>query len=159
MAQVALRSRVNANLIFKGLRDLKYRPKPGTGSEKAGLRVLPTQIVAKARTPAADPLADNCIEIDLAGGHPMRISGSHDPEVLARLILGCRFDPVSGQHARLAGRDISAVGPRTMVGQVTDMRKGFAALTPQAEAALQQVPFARHLVVLRGRRDDVVKVI
>ena len=46
-----------------------------------------------------------------------------------------------------------------MVGQVTDMRKGFAALTPQAEAALQQVPFARHLVVLRGRRGDGVKVI
>ena len=36
-------------------------------------------------------------------GHRMRISGGHDPEALARLIRGCRFDPGSGQHAGLAG--------------------------------------------------------
>ena len=43
MTQVALRYTVNANLIFKWLRD---RPKPGTGSEDAGLRFLPVEIVA-----------------------------------------------------------------------------------------------------------------
>ena len=36
----------------------------------------------------AVPAADNHIEIDLAGGHRMRISGSYDPEALARLIRG-----------------------------------------------------------------------
>ena len=30
--------------------------------------------------------AENRIEIELAGGHRMRISGSYDPEALARLI-------------------------------------------------------------------------
>ena len=88
MAQVALRYTVNANLIFKWLRDPKYRPKPGTGSEEAGLRFLPVEIVAEARAPAAAPVADTCIEIDLAGGHRMRISGSYDPEALVRLIRG-----------------------------------------------------------------------
>ena len=82
VAQVALRYTVNANLIFKWLRDPKYRPKPGTGSEEAGLRFLPVEIVAEARAPAAAPVADNCIEIELAGGQRMRISGSYDPEAL-----------------------------------------------------------------------------
>ncbi len=42
---------------------------------------------------------------------------------------------------------------------VTDMRRGFAALAAQAEATLQQDPFAGHLFVFRGRRGDLVKVI
>jgi transposase len=88
VAQVALRYTVNANLIFKWLRDPKYRPKPGTGSEEVGLRFLPVEIVAEARAPALAPVADSCIEIELAGGQWMRISGSYDPEALARLIRG-----------------------------------------------------------------------
>lgn len=84
VAQVALRYTVNANLVFKWLRDPKYRPAPGTGPEEAGSRFLPVEIVAEMKAPAAD----NCIEIDLAGGHRMRISGSYDPEALARLIRG-----------------------------------------------------------------------
>jgi len=44
--------------------------------------------VAEARAPAAAPVADSRIEIDLAGGHRMRISGGYDPEALARLIRG-----------------------------------------------------------------------
>ena len=42
---------------------------------------------------------------------------------------------------------------------VTDMRKGFAALTAQAEAVLQQDPFSGPLFVFRGRPGDLVKVI
>lgn len=49
---------------------------------------LPVEIVAEAKGPVAAPVADNHIEIDLAGGHRMRISGSFDPEALARLIRG-----------------------------------------------------------------------
>ena len=88
VAQVALRYTVNANLIFKWLRDPKYRPKPGTGSEEAGLRILPVEIVKEAPVAPSMPAAGNQIEIDLAGGHRMRISGSYDPEALARLIRG-----------------------------------------------------------------------
>jgi transposase len=90
VAQVALRYTVNANLIFKWLRDPKYRPKPGTGSEEADLRFLPVEIVKEAplirQLPAAHSQIE--IEIELAGGHRMRISGGYDPEALARLIRG-----------------------------------------------------------------------
>jgi transposase len=88
VAQVALRYTVNANLIFKWLRDPKYRPKPGAGSEEAGSRFLPVEIVAETRAPAAAPVADSFIEIELAGGQRMRISGTYDPEALACLIRG-----------------------------------------------------------------------
>ncbi|WP_145693732.1 transposase [Gemmobacter caeni] len=59
VAQVALRYTMNANLIFKWLRDPKYRPTPGTGSEEAGLRFLPFEIVAEAKAPRVSvPAAD-----------------------------------------------------------------------------------------------------
>ena len=88
VAQVALRYTVNANLIFKWLRDPKYRHKPGTGSEDAGLRFLPVEIVKEVPVIRQMPATDNHIEIDLADGHRMRVSGSYDPEALARLIRG-----------------------------------------------------------------------
>jgi transposase len=88
VAQVALRYTVNANLIFKWLRDPKYRPKPGTGSEDASLRFLPVEIVKEAPVARSMPVAENLIEIELAGGQRMRISGTYDPEALARLIRG-----------------------------------------------------------------------
>ena len=88
VAQVALRYTVNANLIFKWLRDPKYRPKPGTGSEDAGLRFLPVEIVKEVPVIRQMPATDNHIETDLVDGHRMRVSGSYDPEALARLIRG-----------------------------------------------------------------------
>ena len=88
VAQVALRYTVNANLIFKWLRDTKYRPGPGTGSIEGGLRFLPVEIVQDAPATRQMPAAENHIEIDLAGGHRMRLSGSYDPDALARLIRG-----------------------------------------------------------------------
>jgi len=48
MAQVAHRNTVNANLIFKWLRDPTYQPGRGTGSEEAGLRFVPVEIVKEA---------------------------------------------------------------------------------------------------------------
>ena len=88
VAQVALRYTVNANLIFKWLRDSKYRPKPGTESADAGLRFLPVEIVKEAPVIRQMSAAENQIEIELAGGHRMRIRGSYDPEALVRLIRG-----------------------------------------------------------------------
>lgn len=86
---MARRYAVNANLIFKWLRDRRYAPDPASAlppSEEA--RFLPVEIVAETRSARATPAADNHIEIELAGGHRMRISGSYDPEALARLIRG-----------------------------------------------------------------------
>ena len=52
------------------------------------MRFLPVEIVRQAPVTRPIPAADNPIGIDLAGGHRMRISGSYDPEALARLIRG-----------------------------------------------------------------------
>jgi len=44
-----------------------------------GLRFLPMEIVAEAKAPVAAPVADNHLEIDLAGCHRMRIGGGYPP--------------------------------------------------------------------------------
>lgn len=89
VAQVARRYAVNANLIFKWLRDPRYAPDPAAlASAAMEPRFLPVEIVAEAKATVAMPAATNHIEIELAGGHRMRISGSYDPEALARLIRG-----------------------------------------------------------------------
>jgi transposase len=89
VAQVAQRYAVNANLIFTWLRDARYAPDPSlVASSPEESRFLPVEIVAQAQAPLSARVADNLIEIELAGGHRMRISGSYDPEALARLIRG-----------------------------------------------------------------------
>lgn len=89
VAQVAGRYAVNANMVFKWLRDPRYSPEPVPGpSLSEEVHFLPVEIVAEAQAPVAAPVALNHIEIELAGGHRMRISGSYDPEALARLIRG-----------------------------------------------------------------------
>ena len=89
VAQVAHRYTVNANLIFKWLRDPRFAPDRAVAqSPSEGARFLPVEIVAENRTAPTTSAAVNHIEIELAGGHRMRISGSYDPEALTRLIRG-----------------------------------------------------------------------
>ncbi len=50
---------------------------------------LPVEIIADVRHEDAPPVvAGGRIEFDLAGGHRLTISGSYDPDALARLIRG-----------------------------------------------------------------------
>jgi transposase len=90
VAQVARRYAVNANLIFKWLRDPRFAPNPAAvPSPAVEPRFLPVEIVGEAKEALmAVPTADSHIEIELAEGHRMRISGGYDPEALARLIRG-----------------------------------------------------------------------
>jgi transposase len=83
-------------MIFKWLRDPRYTPEAGSGAPAiapdAG-SFLPVEIVDRPRhdgaSTAIDPApAAGTIEIDIAGGHRLRISGAYDPEALARLVLG-----------------------------------------------------------------------
>ena len=84
VSQVARRYDVNANLVFAWLRDPRF-----ADADAADVaRFLPVEIVAEVKAPKALPAVDGHIEIELAGGHRMRISGSYDPEALARLIRG-----------------------------------------------------------------------
>ena len=84
VSQVARRYDVNANLVFSWLRDARF-----ADADAADIaRFLPVEIVAEAKAPETATAVTNRIEIELAGGHRMRISGSYDPDALARLIRG-----------------------------------------------------------------------
>ena len=93
VAQVARRYALNANMIFKWLRDARYAPGPVQGAVVAPV-FLPVEIVNPTRAEAARPilpsnvLPDCLLEIEIAGGHRLRVSGSYDPEALVRLIRG-----------------------------------------------------------------------
>lgn len=90
VAQVARRYAVNANMVFKWLRDPRYAREATAPADTP--HFLPVEIVGHGGgdvVMAADPVsAPGMIEIELAGGHRMRISGGYDPEALARLIRG-----------------------------------------------------------------------
>jgi transposase len=95
VAQVARRYAMNANLIHKWLRDPKFAPGLEIVEELVSETpcFLPVEIVerpgANDTAPTRDPRpVQNAIEIDIAGGHRLRIIGGYDPEALARLIRG-----------------------------------------------------------------------
>ena len=86
---------MNTNLIHKWLCDPKFAP----DREIVEVEVaetpcfLPVGIVDRPQTKDTAPTADtkpaqSAIEIDIAGGHRLRIIGGYDPEALAHLIRG-----------------------------------------------------------------------
>jgi transposase len=88
VAQVAQRYAMNANLIFKWLRDPRYAPEPSAEPDEACF--LPVEIGDRPlhddSEAAAGPVpAAGTIEIDTADGHRLRVSGAYDPEALARV--------------------------------------------------------------------------
>lgn len=96
VAQVARLYAMNANMFFKLLRDPRYEPDPEMAVDDVSADTalfLSVEIVdrpgANDTAPALAPSsAHNTIEIDIAGGHRLRIIGGYDPEALARLIRG-----------------------------------------------------------------------
>ena len=93
VAQVARRYALNANMIFKWLRDARYAPGSAQGAVDAPI-FLPVEIVNPTRSEVArsvlpsSVLPDCLLEIEIAGGHRLWVSGAFDPEALARLIRG-----------------------------------------------------------------------
>jgi transposase len=93
VAQVARRYSMNANLIHKWLRD----PKFAAGLENVEEQVvetpcfLPVEVVGRPETDDLSPACEvssghSAIEIDIAGGHRLKIKGSFCPDALALLI-------------------------------------------------------------------------
>jgi transposase len=85
VSQVARRYDVNANLVFTWLRDPRFAPEE---SAEEPTRFLPLEVI---EDPACRRFATDIegrIEIDLACGHSLRITGRYDPEALVRLIRG-----------------------------------------------------------------------
>jgi len=92
VAHVARRYALNANVIFKWLRDPRFAPDPDATPTEGPL-FLPVEVIEHPVREDAPASGDaqgpgGTIEIDLAGGHRMRINGRYDPEALARLIRG-----------------------------------------------------------------------
>ena len=85
VSQVARRYDVSAKLFFTWLRDPRFA---NEASAEEGARFLPVEIVDGTSRRPAEAAIENHIEIDLASGHRVRISGRYDPDALARLIRG-----------------------------------------------------------------------
>jgi transposase len=91
VSQVARRYDVNANLVFKWLRDPRFQ---APGVEGSGPSFLPVKVVAEPvpsgiEPPVIEPAVSAAkIEITLANGHRVSVSGAFDPEALCRLVRG-----------------------------------------------------------------------
>ena len=92
-AQVARRYALNANMVFKWLKDPRFAP----GVNDAGTEPVFLSVeVDLADTPTAPNPAPTCvtaipgsrINIELNGGHRISAEGGFDPDVLARLLKG-----------------------------------------------------------------------
>ena len=83
VSQVARRYDVNANLVFRWLRDPRFRP----GEEACCF--LPVEVIGEVPRPVPDAAApEGKIEITLSNGHRVSVSGAFDPDALSRLIRG-----------------------------------------------------------------------
>ena len=89
VAQVARRYALNANLIFKWLRDERYAPAVDVVSEADAPVFLPVEVGTDiAIPPVSAPTSSGRIEIELAGGHRITAEGGFDVDMLARLLKG-----------------------------------------------------------------------
>jgi transposase len=99
VSQVARRYDVNANLVFKWLRDPRFNPPPEDGLNGS---FLPVEVVAalpvidlpvidapfiEAPVNSSGALASQ-VEIVLPTGHRIIVSGAYDPDALCRLVRG-----------------------------------------------------------------------
>ncbi len=86
VSQVARRYDVNANLVYKWLRDPRFA---GTAAEDPAASFLPIEVVAEPPRPVPDVAAsEGKIEITLSNGHRVSISGAFDPDTPSRLLRG-----------------------------------------------------------------------
>lgn len=84
VSQVARRYDVNANLVFKWLRD----PRFNADSEEA-VSFLPVSVIDAAPPPIQEEARqDTKIEIALANGHRVIVSGMFDADAVSRLVRG-----------------------------------------------------------------------
>lgn len=80
VVRVALGNTVTANLKFNWLPGPRDRPRPGTGSADAGLRLLPVESVKQSPVTRLTTAAESHNGFALAGAYRMRIGGSGDPD-------------------------------------------------------------------------------
>ncbi len=77
--------------MFNWLRDPRFAPDEAAVEKR--MAFLPVEVIEERQNVcqyvgASAPASEGCIELELVGGHRLRIVGSYDPEALARLIHG-----------------------------------------------------------------------
>jgi transposase len=89
VAQVARRYAMNANLIFKWLKDERYASEPDAAPEEVEPVFLPVEVeVASSPVPALAAALAGRIEIELPDGCRISAEGGFDVDVMARLVKG-----------------------------------------------------------------------
>jgi transposase len=87
VSQVARRYDINANQVFNWLKEPRFADAAPPEAEEY---FLPVEIVEEGAAPVRSDGTTEfpVLEIDLAGGHRLRIKGAYDADALARLIRG-----------------------------------------------------------------------
>jgi len=83
VSQVARRYDVNANQVFNWLKDRQFAASP---EDCDVVRFLPVEVVDPVQSEPSTGTECGEMQIDLAGGHRLRITGAYNPEALADLI-------------------------------------------------------------------------
>lgn len=84
VSRVARRYDVNANLVFKWLRDPRFKP-----AEDDLPSFLPVEVMPEAAMTDCPSVAlDSRIEITLSNGHRLTVSGGFDADAVSRLLRG-----------------------------------------------------------------------
>ncbi len=88
VSQVARRYDVNANMVFKWLRDPRFKPPEDDLPSFLPVEVLPDASPGAAMAAGAAVALDSRIEITLSNGHRLSVSGGFDPDAVSRLVRG-----------------------------------------------------------------------
>ncbi len=88
VSQVARRYDVNANMVFKWLRDPRFTPAEDALRSFLPVEVLPDASPGAVMADGAAVAVDSRIEITLSNGHRLSVRGSFDPDAVVRLARG-----------------------------------------------------------------------
>ncbi len=88
VSQVARRYDVNANMVFKWLRDPRFKPPEDDLPPFLPVEVLPDASLAAAMSDGDSVASDGRIEITLSNGLSLCVSGGFDPDAVSRLVRG-----------------------------------------------------------------------
>ncbi len=86
--QVARCYDVNANMVFKWLRDPRFKPAEDELPSFLPVEVLPDASPGAAMADGDAVALGSRIEITLSNGHRLSVSGAFDPDAVSRLVRG-----------------------------------------------------------------------
>ncbi len=88
VSQVARRYDVNANMVFKWLRDPRFMPPEDDLPPFLPVEILPDASPVAAMAQSDAVASDSRVEITLSNGLSLCVSGAFDPDAVSRLVRG-----------------------------------------------------------------------